>query len=257
MKYEVLSHWDFGKNLLETGDLDPVYIGLNKLELLPEQLHQWLLSYWCFYHAGISCQISGLESVDFWHYLLFWASRPAAPRGIERRHFRGFAAQKAVHWLQETYISASEAIEDITKGATTFQQINSNVQNWPLFGPWIAFKVADMLERCAGIEIDFSNCELEMYSEPTKGALLIADLEDWDRNVKTVVDQLYIAYSSYKSPPTYDRPVGLQEIETIFCKFKSHYNGHYPLGKDTRELKEMLHGWGPLAERMIQACPTI
>ena len=58
-----------------------------------------------------------------------------------------------------------------------------------------------------------------------------------------------------KAPPFHDRPVGVQEVETIFCKWKSHVKGHYPLGKDTRELHHGLQGWGALAEKLRKVLP--
>ncbi|GAG17632.1 unnamed protein product, partial [marine sediment metagenome] len=35
----------------------------------------------------------------------------------------------------------------------------------------------------------------------------------------------------------------LQEVETVLCKWKSHMNGCYPMGKDTREITEGLAPW--------------
>ena len=258
MSYKRLPHWDFGKNLLETGDLDPVYIGLQGLQLSHEEMAAWLLSYWCFYNAGVSCHIVNMGPSHFWDAMFYFATEKAAPRGTERRHFRGEAAGKAIDFLQEDFVEPQDAIEYLADYyPRTFSQVSDKVQQWPLFGPWIAFKVADMLERCALIPVDFSDCELQMYSEPTKGALLIAEQEGWPADVKVVCTRLLEHYAGYKAPPIYDRIVNIQEIETILCKYKSHYNGHYPLGKDTMELHEKLVGWGSLAERMRECLPKL
>jgi hypothetical protein len=32
-------------------------------------------------------------------------------------------------------------------------------------------------------------------------------------------------------------------LETIWCKYGSHLNGHYPLGNDLREIRHGLEGW--------------
>lgn len=256
MKYERLNHIEFGEYLLNRQDLDPVYIGLQGLEFSPGHLASWLLSYWCFYHAGVSCALT--ESHNYWDDMIDFAGRKAAPRGIERRHFRGQKAVDAVAYLMHRYRSPINAIEDLVSGDKTFADISSRVQQWPLFGPWISFKVADMLERCAGIEVDFTNCELSMYSEPTKGALLIAEQEGWLADIGLVVQNLLEIHMGRLAPPDYSRPINIQEIETILCKFKSHWNGHYPLGKDTRELGDTLDkGWGLMAERMRDCLPKL
>ena len=46
-------------------------------------------------------------------------------------------------------------------------------------------------------------------------------------------------------PPLYDRPIGLQEVETVLCKWKSHLNGHYPLYNDTDEINHGMINWLP------------
>lgn len=258
MKYSPLDHIAFANNLFDTKDLDPVYVGLVRLELPPGKLAAWLLSYWCFYHSGVSCKLA--KSHNYWDDMIQFAGMQAAPRGTERRHFRGQKAVDAVYYLQRRYQTPLNAIEDLVSGDQTFQDISQRVQQWPLFGPWIAFKVADMLERCAKVSVDFSNCELDMYSEPTKGALLIGIL-DVDlllrpqSGVTEVCRYLQNVHGKRKAPPTYDRFVNIQEIETILCKFKAHWNGHYPLGKDTIEVCHALKGWGPLADKMRNSLP--
>ena len=253
MKYSPLDHVAFANNLFETEDLDPVYVGLVRLELSPGQLAAWLLSYWCFYHSGVSCKLT--ESHNYWDDMIQYAGMQAAPRGTERRHFRGQKAVEAVYYLQRRYRTPLNAMEDLASGDQTFQDISQRVQQWPLFGPWIAFKVADMLERCAKVPVDFSNCELSMYSEPTKGAVLISQQQGWSPLVRKVCQNLGLIHIGRKAPPTYDRFVNIQEIETILCKFKAHWNGHYPLGKDTIEVCHALKGWGPLADKMRNSLP--
>lgn len=256
MKYKPVDYFTFGKYLLNKNDLDPVYVGLVGLELPPGQLASWLLSYWCFYHVGVSCLLT--ESHDYWGDVEKYAGMKAAPRGIERRHFRGQAAVDAVYYLSQRYKSPLHAMEDLkTEGGDTFKTVSFSVQQWPLFGPWVAFKVADMIDRCTTTKVDFSNCELSMYKEPVAGAKLIAQQERWETDLQGVCKILEKKFDSYLAPPKYERQVGLQEIETILCKYKSHYNGHYPLGKDTHELHNTLSGeWGPLAKKMKEYLPT-
>ncbi len=254
------SHWDFGNSLITIGDLDPIYIALNQLSLEDEPLARWLVSYWCFYHAGVSCYLS--SSDDFWGEMEGFAGDKEIPRGTERRHFRGKKAVDAVKHLRGLYSTAVEAINDLVgdlQDRPTFQRISKKAQEWPMFGPWIAFKVADMLERCAGVPVDFSDCNLELYEEPIAGAMLIAEEEGWPKDLGLVVDRLLHHYSDKLAPPDNDRPINIQEVETILCKFKSHRGGHYPVGKDTKEIGEGLADprWGDTAKLMGAYLPGL
>lgn len=54
------------------------------------------------------------------------------------------------------------------------------------------------------------------------------------------------------TPGRVKRMVLVQEVETVLCKWKAHRNGHYPPGKDTRELRQALRKVQSTAAR-IQA----
>jgi hypothetical protein len=183
------------------------------------------------------------------------------PRGAERRHFRGQQAIDAVAELARKYRTAEEAVELWCSGGT-FQRVSDEVQRNRGFGPWIAFKIADMSERVLGCDTDFSDCHLGIYTDPRKGAALVRFGDQnhpiTDQELESTVDQ-YVGLwrqKRAKAPPRRDRYVNVQEIETIFCKYKSHINGHYPLGKDCREVRHGLHGWGDLAEHLITGVPS-
>ena len=51
------------------------------------------------------------------------------------------------------------------------------------------------------------------------------------------------------------RRVNVQEVETIFCKYKSHLKGHYPVGKDSEEIRHALEGWGDTAQELQKYIP--
>jgi hypothetical protein len=63
-------------------------------------------------------------------------------------------------------------------------------------------------------------------------------------------------FKKFNAPGGTPRPVNVQEVETIFCKYKSHLKGHYPLGKDTREIHHGLDGWGDLAQELQRGLPA-
>lgn len=276
----------FGEALLSTGDLDPVYLAIQRAELDDQTLARLCLAYWCFYSLGTAAYIAhyGKKPSQFWELMTMAAENvrraPAIPtglsekpwpRGAERRHFRGANAVGPMSYLKEHYKTAWHAVSSVLasgdEARPTFGGVSARVQAWPGFGPWMAFKIADMGERVLGYPVDFDNCELGIYKDPRQGAAVAwmewhtngayANKDPWnypitDTELRDTVKHYIKAFSKFKAPGG-DRKVNVQEVETIFCKYKSHLKGHYPLGKDTREVHHGLQGWGPLAERLDEA----
>lgn len=264
--YKRLGILKFGKLLLNTGDLDPIYIMLWKAKLTPKRLKRWLMAYSMFYHAGVASLLSNYRGSEFWDEAAKLAlPESKTPRGSERRHFRGKAAQKSIAYFAKRYPKGPEqAIGYLVRHSKgTVDGVVSLVRKrWPVYGSWVGFKLADLLERLQIAPIRFPIKTLTMYSEPTKGAELVAIAKGWatgeeakDWIVEDTVRKLLKLFKEYKAPPRYERPVNAQEIETILCKWKSHMNGHYPVGKDTIEIREALKGWGNLARKLRKCLP--
>lgn len=302
----------FGEELLSTGDLDPVYLAIQKAKLPEPILHRLCLAYWCFYSLGTASYIAekGKTPAKFWDLMMLAAYNDQThkgipteaeilsgkgtkpwPRGAERRHFRGANAVGPMSYLKERYKDASAAVlgmmgVPVAKALKhfdlpsdmTFKTVSSAVQTHPGFGPWMAFKIADMGERVLGFGVDFSNCELGIYKDPRQGAAVaygeasISDpnglVAEWQQNgepwkypitdaeLALTVAHYVKVFSKFK-PPGGGRKVNVQEVETIFCKYKSHLKGHYPLGKDTREVGHGLIGWGDLADQLRAGLPKL
>lgn len=273
--YTRLSIEDFGTILLDTGDLDPIYIALNRMEMSEDKLSRWLVAYWCLYHAGAASWLSERKGPMFWTWLraaaenlpnkdmpnpLGWEAR--WPRAKERRHWRGENAIKCVDNLETRYPGgAEEMVQYIAPtapmgipiaGALPYKYIAQRVQEHVAFGPWIAYKVADMLERCAGIDIAFSQSDA-MYDDPRQAALMLwrqragvapdVRVKDEAGAVSQVVSHLLNRFKDQDAPPGGGRSVGYQEVETILCKWKSHMNGHYPLYNDLHEIRDGATPW--------------
>lgn len=275
--YERLSVEDFGRQLIVSKDLDPIYVALWNLRqqgLLPaDKLSRWLIAYWCFYHAGVSSYLSEFEGMEFWDQMEIAARNEVlAPngerwhRGSERRHFRGVASTKAVDSYAEIYGNQPEMMVDIlVNNGPTYKGIADRAQVHKLFGPWISFKVADMLERVIGVPVDFDNAAVFMFKDPVKAALMVwrdkagvsetAMPKEPNEAINLVVQYLTKAFGDLKAPPAMDRLIGLQEVETVLCKWKSHMNGHYPLFNDIDEIREGLPGWGDTAAYFLTAMP--
>ena len=243
----------FGEKLFETKDLDPVYNMLYSSDLKEEDLKRWVLAYWCFYHPGVCSWIT--ESDDLYE-AMYTAIEEKFPRGSERRHFRGESSKKSVKYLEDRYPQPESAIDELFENKD-FQSFYDSIREWYLFGDWIAFKAADMMDRVFLREVDFSNCGLNMYQQPVEGAKLYSP----DQSLNETVEELKKVFRSYKAPPEYERKVGLQEVETVLCKWKSHQNGHYPIGNDIVEVREALEGgeedWGDLADHLEKSLPEL
>lgn len=257
---------EFGADLLETNDLDPIYNLLAESEMDKSQLNRWLLAYSMFYHAGVASMLAEREDFyeacaeDFDNY----------PRCEERRHFRGEKAKNALGFLK-----AANAPEEHTyywyygkrgdQPSTDFKSVVKRIQTYPMYGPWIAFKLADMGERIFGIPIDFSNCALNMYSEPRSGAALaLKDDENADMSEREL-DEVVVSIASelnnkgFKAPPWGDRLINLQEAETVLCKWKSFKHGHYFVGKDKQSVQEALN-WkqqGMIREQLLETAMSL
>lgn len=261
----------FGRALVQTGDLDPVYIALVGARLPARQLARWMLAYWYCYHAGAASWLSEREATDFWDGLMTLAINkqhsPAGgrwPRGRERRHFRGRAATVAVTALGMLHHEPEGVARTINATANRdgwrYAVIRKEVLTLPMCGTWIAFKVADMFDRVVGVPVDFTAADVFMFDSPTDAALLWADTTPADAPtaIRAACDYILGQLADLTAPPGNDRPLRLNEVETILCKWKAHINGRYPIGIDTTELRHALQPWAgvsPTAARMLAACP--
>ena len=265
--YERLSIRVFGDHLLRTGDLDPVYIALTNVDWHWKTLYQWLIAYWCFYSCGFASWVAGKDGREFWGHMIIAAENKSPtpfdgrwPRGRERRHFRGQQGISAVRELAGLYGDRPyDMVRNIMNGAPDYQEVTKRVRSHRGFGPWIAFKVADMTDRVLKQHVDFTEAAIFMFKDPVKAAFMYWNQQhgralelitpvEVDRVIHQVVKEL-IAYFAetrgHMAPPMGDRLVGLQEIETILCKWKSHLHGHYPLFNDIVEISEGLEPWIP------------
>lgn len=242
-RLKTLSVYDFGQQLLETNDLDPIYVMLWEAKFPREKLQKWLLSYWCHYHAGTASWT--VDQNSFWDALMAVAGSKDYPRSSERRHFRGNSALKSVLDLQKQ--SVSERLNPITNG-TTIPAIDlmKYVRQWYGFGPWIAFKVADMVERLDLAQVDFSIGDIQLFDSPREGAELLYQETNGNSDngyanvVQWAINQILNALGDYLAPPRCERGINIQEAETILCKWKSYRNGHYQVGEDVESLKKSL-----------------
>lgn len=248
---DAMQRWEsitrFSSQLLDTLDLDPIYVILCRADIPEPVLYRWMLAYWCFYHAGVASRIT--EAKDF-HAEMRRAQEEKWPRGRERRHFRGKASAQVIEWLCKTFPRPEKAVESLAD-ADSFVEVRSRITRWPLFGPWIAFKAADMLERVLGHSVKFTLDDLGLYKEPAEAAKILEP----GLPLAETVSKLVKKFRHHPAPPREGRCFDIQEAETCLCKWKAFRGGHYWVGQDTHELSHALKGWGPLAKKLHAHLP--
>lgn len=266
-----LSIEDFGLQLLLTLDLDPLYVGLDRAKLPRNQLYRWLFAYWCFYHVGSASLVSELKDAEYWKVMRLAAvnSEPPRvlfggdstlsivkrwPRGAERRHFRSKRCVDAIDWFAYHYPRPEAIVESLGAGKLgVCDSVMERVRSWPMFGPWIAFKAVDMLERVAHWDLMIPKDVVLMYHEPRSSLLELCAARGVSPD--ECFSSLVSFFHSWTAPPRNDRLCGPAEVETILCKYKSYRKGHYWVGKDVREQREALNGWGSTAVRLLAVYP--
>jgi hypothetical protein len=167
------------------------------------------------------------------------------PRSAERRHFRGDNAKKSVEYLKSRGVDS--LFKPLVGNDLTVQQVMEEVQSWVGFGPWISYKVADMLERLDISKVNFRTTDSVIYKSPLDGIKdlwkIEKELQPFPSNSSLIewgMSRLEEKLGDLLAPPRYERRLDYNEFETCYCKWHSHLSGKYPVGKDCHEIKEGL-----------------
>lgn len=266
---------EWGRQLIVSEDHDPLYSGLVRWQRGggdADRLRRFLIAYWSCYSVGASWRISECEGLEFWRVLWHAANNsPGAtpwdvlevkvkddrwPRAHERRHWRGQKCIDSVLWLKDAFPQPEDAVRELEglPGQINLRAVELAVTRWPQFGPWIAFKAADMLERVLGVPVEFPTSITTMYRDPRKGAEMAGPfLRGMDP--QEVTQHLLDEYEGLQAPPLRDRNVNVQEVETVLCKWKSARNGKYWIGCDTASHREELELWG--GQELLEHYPSV
>lgn len=256
MNEDKVGVYEFGRQLIASRDLDPVYVVLHQAQFDHITLRKWLLAYWCFYHCGTASWVA--EQPDYWAAMYVAARSKDYPRSSERRHFRADNALESIDYLEGRGID--DLLNPLENMTLPVASVISHVQSWVGFGPWISFKVADMLERLGLANVQFDRASALLFDSPREACRLMwrrysqgphepECVEEWAVNV------ILACLGKELAPPRYERPINVQEVETILCKWKAYLSGHYEIGKDTREVREGLLRFArvKLAQRLLRA----
>lgn len=256
----MLDIYSFGHQIIATKDLDPLYVGLKGARLPEKQLQRWLSAYLMFYHVGVSSWLSEHEGRDFGRACLVAAENTTLtplggrwPRASERRHFRGNKCVVATEKMFGNNYHPEEWVSRLYDCKTEKEVIKS-VSKWPMHGAWSGFKMADLLETVVDLPIKFDEELGIMYEEP-RAALDILVKENPSKNAADYYKDLCLWIRQFETPHPSTRRCGPQELETVCCKWKSYLGGHYFLGKDIKEQRHALNGWGATADKLMENYP--
>jgi hypothetical protein len=233
----MISTWqEFAEVTIRSNDLDPMYDVIYGIR----QDYGWdvaarfSLAFTTFYHAGFAAKVMAENPSDFWGYMLdnYWT----APRGTERRHFRGANGET---WLRN--IAELGPPEEILKKwhRPTYSYFLDAITPRCGYGPYFAWKLLDIYERCLGMPMRITLEEAVKYmpDEPKACAKAL-----WpDVSFPYVVAEITNYISQWKAPPGRDRPCSYQETETILCMIKGFFlTKSHVVGDDIAEKRASL-----------------
>ena len=240
----------FGEQLLDANDLDPVYTIVHHSGMSREQTRRFLVAYWCFYHVGTASWICDApvrpHDTQYWRRMEVAAGSKEYPRSSERRHYRGQQAVLSVQHLKSLGLMNMFSLFDQAAAEgnwLTATRVMTWARDWRGFGPWISFKVADMIDRVGYCRVKFTPDEA-LYESPLEGAKLM-----WETTRKgptpddvgrRMMDVLINHFDDQPAPPLNDRKFSYPEAETVLCKWKSYMGGHYHIGEDVTACRKSL-----------------
>lgn len=270
--YPRLTLEDFGRQLILSFDLDPVYVALNASGFSREQKLRWLVAYIAFYHCGFASWVSEREGGEFWSALLVAARNESIapvggrwPRGRERRHFRGAQATQAICDWSSRY-RPEEMFEYIAGEGGLVSEVIGRAKEHRSIAEWSGYKCADLVDACLGLELDQRETGILFYDTPRESMLRYwrewrgQEPEDEESAILEVLLKLSVEWHDLRIPHKPWKRLDYLALETCFCKFLSHLNGHYPLGNDIHEITVSLETWASVSDsalKFLEAMPSL
>jgi Alpha-glutamyl/putrescinyl thymine pyrophosphorylase clade 2 len=240
------SYLQFAHRLFELEDADPGYMALARVPW-PTNKKLRFMAAWCtFYNPGIAAKAAEYTGKDFWDYLFRVYDK--APRASERRHFRGQAGLKAIRSWENNFHSPERLITSMR--GRTYNEVRRAVRDVAQYGDYFTWKVADVQERVFRIPCDFTGAEEHSPKVPQEGALMIAAEDPLELKKATRTGTIKRVYSEvinhlnrlgHDAPPWYDRPINMQEAETVCCVYHQYKAGDYTYMSRTAKMTKRIY----------------
>lgn len=245
---------DFARADVHVGDIDPTYWAINKANVHfgPDWAKRFCVAMLCYYHTGTAAEAADYEGIQFWDYLIGIYGH--APRAAERRHFRGNAGMDALVVMKRKFPVPERFFDNIPRhyGQLMKYCASELVQ----FGPYFQLKIADYMDRCLDMPIDQHSMNWLIQGMPTLPAKAIkmlyptASMRDAFEDIRARLRPLELL-----APPSFDRPLGPAEIETILCDWKRAKTGSSWMGADVADKRHAFKGFGGKAAQMADWMP--
>ena len=228
---------DFAKCDVYTGDIDPTYWAMNRAtrEYGMGWTTRFCVGMLAFYHMGIAAEAAEYEGDMFWEQLR--RVYPSAPRASERRHFRAGAGWEALLLMEKL---SPDPINFFRNFPQTYRGVVSVCSSrLAQFGPYFQLKICDYMDRCLGISIrDMYGLERNLPSFPAKAVELLHPGMTIPMGFQKAVERVQAL--ELLAPPSFDRPIGPAEVETILCDWKRAKTGSSWLGADVLDKYEAM-----------------
>ena len=242
-----VSTWQvLARELIRINDLDPTYTMIHRGRQLwgDGWANQFCLHMLMFYDVGEAAKAAVVEPNQFWDYVIDNFS--VCKRGVERRHFKAANGLSSISDLSREIPDPRFAFKRFQ--GRTLAEVTQRFSDIRGFGPYFIWKACDYLDRCMGLPVDYSGADKFLPSEPAKAAKAFWPDKTLAESIQIVVDEI----EQYLAPPTYDRPCGPSEAETVLCLMKGYFitkvhvigdgilHNHLSLGDDPYNLRPLL-----------------
>jgi Alpha-glutamyl/putrescinyl thymine pyrophosphorylase clade 2 len=237
-----------------TGDSDPVYWAVDRARQVWGEgwATRFSVAMLAYYHTGLACQAAEYEGEMFWNFLKM--NYPTAPRGSERRHFRGENGSKALATMERFSPNPDNFFKHFTPSYAGVKRVcESSLHS---FGPYFQLKICDYMDRCLDIKIQsYAGLERNLPTEPARAIALLAPLANPVTAFSFLCNEM--KQKGILAAPAFDRLVGPAEVETSLCGWKTtKYKGNW-FGADILDKREALKGYGDKAAAFADMMPPL
>jgi hypothetical protein len=233
------------------GDSDPVYYAVARtFQTKPNWTKRFCVAMLAYYHMGVALKAAEHEGNDFWQYL--YSIYGVAPRGSERRHFRGAGGLKTLNAMAAWEKDPDKWFDRFGHTyASVALQVQNNFWGW---GPYFVLKLCDYLDRCLDHPIEnYIGLERNLPRSPIKALEAMFPGGTASYEFMNLCDR--IQGLGLKACPDFTRPIGPAEVETSLCGWKTTKFGGNWFGADIDSKREELTQLGEAGRAMADLLP--
>lgn len=238
----------FAKVLFDSWDSDPGYAIMAFAKMPTVRKQRFMTAWVSYYNLGIAARASEMEGTKFWDYI--WSLLPTAKRASERRHFRGKQAEQALTQWQTKFYRPEYMVTHM-EGKDYFE-VKKKGKDVIRIGEYFVWKFADVQERVFRKACAFPPSAAKHSPKvPQQGAELIFPYDDVLGAYTTIAK--YMNNNGMTAPPWFDRPMNMQEAETVCCVYKQYVNGKWCIGsRSAKAVRALLATPSDTATEMLR-----